>query len=184
MVAHDLIFFVGQCQRWGHSDGITCVHAHWIDVFDGADDDGVVSSVADHFHLELFPANQGLVHKDLTHRGSVHASAAEVFVIFAVVGDAAACAAHGKRRANDGRQADIIKCINGQSNARSKVLFAVVTDWSSDDCSFGIFDAKAVHGFAEQLAIFCHFNGFAFRADHFDVEFLQDTHFLKRKRGV
>ena len=40
---------------------IAGVHAHRVDVFDGADDDGVVGGVAHHFHLELFPAQQGFV---------------------------------------------------------------------------------------------------------------------------
>ena len=66
-VAHNLVFFVGQRQGRGDGDAVTGVHAHRINVFDGANDDGVVGFVAHHLHLELFPAQQGFVDQNLRH---------------------------------------------------------------------------------------------------------------------
>ena len=64
-VAHDLIFLVGQRQGRGDGDAVAGMDAHRIDVFDGADDDGIVGPVADHLHLELFPAKQAFVDQHL-----------------------------------------------------------------------------------------------------------------------
>jgi len=41
------------------------VHAHGVDVFDGADDDGVVMAVAHHLELELLPAQHRLFQENL-----------------------------------------------------------------------------------------------------------------------
>ena len=41
-VAHHLIFFVGQRQRRRDGDGVARMHAHRVDILDGADDDAVV----------------------------------------------------------------------------------------------------------------------------------------------
>jgi hypothetical protein len=77
-VAHDLVFLVGQRQRRRDGDRIARMHAHRIDVLDGADDDAVVRLVADHFHLILFPAEQALVDQDLANRRGVDAGATMV----------------------------------------------------------------------------------------------------------
>ena len=57
-VAHDLVFLVGQRLRRRDGDRVAGMHAHRIEVLDRADDDAVVLLVADHLHLEFFPADQ------------------------------------------------------------------------------------------------------------------------------
>ena len=64
-VAHDLVFLVGQRQGRGDGDAVAGVHAHRIDVFDGADDDAVVRRVADHFHLDILSSPAGFLDQDL-----------------------------------------------------------------------------------------------------------------------
>ena len=181
LVAHDLVFFVGQRQGRGDGDRIARVHAHGIDVFNRANDDRVVRLVAHDFHLELFPAEQGFVDKDLRHGGRFHAGAAVVFVLFAVIRHAAAGAAKGKGGADDGGQADIFDRFNRQLQTGLDVELAVLFLGGGDDRRFGVFDSKAVHRFAEQPAILCHFNGFALCADHFDAEFFQHAHVGQRQ---
>ena len=66
-VAHDLVFLVGQRQGRGDRDAVARVHAHRVDVFDGADDDGVVGLVADNLHLEFFPTQQRFIDQNLRH---------------------------------------------------------------------------------------------------------------------
>ena len=41
------------------------MHAHGIDVLDGADDDGVPCLVRHHLHLEFLPADEGFLYEDL-----------------------------------------------------------------------------------------------------------------------
>ena len=156
------------------------MHAHWVDVFDGTDDDGVVGSIADNFHFVFFPTQQGLIHKDLRHRGCFHPSAAEMFVFFAVIRHAAAGAAHGKGRADNGGQADFFEGVERDGDASGNVEFignargVYVFGRGGDDCGLWVFNTQTIHGFAEQLAIFGHFNGFAFRADHFNARNLKN----------
>ena len=183
-VAHDLVFFVGQRQRGCHSDRVTCVHAHRVHVFDGTDDDGVVGFVADNFHFVFFPAQQRFIDQDLVHRRCVHARAAVVFVVFAVVRDTATCATQCKGGADDGRQTDFFQRVHRHAHAFFQVGSAVFLFRCGDDGGFGVFQTDAIHRFAEQFAVFGHFDGVTFRADHFDVELVEDTHFLKLERGV
>ena len=67
VVAHHLVFFVRESQRRSNGDRIACVNAHWIDVFDGADDNRVVCRVAHDFHFIFFPTQKRLVHENLVH---------------------------------------------------------------------------------------------------------------------
>src|SRR5690606_29635854 len=50
-VAHDLIFLVGEGHGGGDGDGVAGVHAHGVEVLDGADDDALVLVVAHDLHL-------------------------------------------------------------------------------------------------------------------------------------
>jgi hypothetical protein len=65
-VAHDLVFLVGQRLRRRDGDGVAGVHAHGIEVFDGADDDAVV--VACRAPLP----SQTLSSRAPTHRSAIH----------------------------------------------------------------------------------------------------------------
>ncbi|KAG1649212.1 Sulfoacetaldehyde reductase 2 [Nymphon striatum] len=130
-------------------------------VFDGADDDGVVGRVAHDLHFELFPTQQRFVDQNLANGRSVHAGAAEKLIVLAVVRHAATCSAHGEGRADDRRQADLFEVLQSKGDTCGKVFLAVCIFRRGADGRFGVFDAEAVHGVAEQLAVFCHFNGFA-----------------------
>ncbi|MNI15322.1 hypothetical protein D3C73_686180 [compost metagenome] len=69
---------------------------HRIDVFDRADDDAVVILIAHHLHLVLFPADQRFVNQQLFGRGQIQTAFANLFELFAVIGDTATGAAHGE----------------------------------------------------------------------------------------
>ncbi|MNT00255.1 hypothetical protein D3C72_1346810 [compost metagenome] len=104
-VAQDLVFLVGQGLRRGHGDRVAGVDAHRVQVLDRADDDAVVRLVADHFHLVFLPAQQRFFDQQLARRRQVQAALADLFELFAVVGDAAAAAAQRERRADHDRVA-------------------------------------------------------------------------------
>ena len=52
-VAHLLILAVGEGLRGRDGDGVAGVHAHGIEVLDGADDDDVVGEIAHHLELDI-----------------------------------------------------------------------------------------------------------------------------------
>ena len=72
------------------------MHAHWIEVFDRADDDAVVPFVAHHLHLELFPAEQRFFNQQFVGRRQLQPVLADGDEFFVVVGNAAAGAASVK----------------------------------------------------------------------------------------
>src|SRR5205814_105869 len=68
-VTHPLVLPVGERHRRRHGDGIAGVHAHRVDVLDGADHDHVVPPVAHEFELVLLPAEHALLDEHLVHGG-------------------------------------------------------------------------------------------------------------------
>ena len=89
-VAHDLIFFVGQGQGGGDRDRVAGVDAHWVDVFDRADDDAIIRLVADDLHLELFPAEHALLDEDLVGRRGIDPAFDDLDIFVLRIGNAAA----------------------------------------------------------------------------------------------
>ncbi len=174
--AHDLVFFVGQRQRGGYGDRIAGMDAHRVDVFNGADDDGVIGGVAHHLHLIFFPAEQGFIDEDLRHGGGFKPAPADGFIVVAVIGDAAAGAAKGESGADDRGQADIFDGFKRGGYACLDVIFARGQFRGGDDGGLGVFKADPVHRFAEQFTIFCHFNGRALGADQFNIVLFQHAH--------
>ena len=158
--------------------------AHRINVFDGADDDGVVGAVADHLHLEFLPAQKGFVDQDLCDGRGIQARAADALIIVAVIGHAAAGAAQGVGGADDGGQADVIDGRNRRLDAGVDVELAIRQLGRGDDGGLRVFKPDAVHRLAEQAAIFGHFDGAAVGPDQLDPELLQHAHVGQRQRGV
>ena len=85
------------------------MHAHRIDVFNRADDDAIVRLVADDFHLVFLPAQHTFLNEDFRGGGGVEAALDDLDIFVLVIGDAAARAAHGEGRADDGGQADVVE---------------------------------------------------------------------------
>ena len=170
-VAHDLIFLVGQRQRRRDGDGIAGVHAHRIDVLDRADDDAIVRLVADDLHLEFLPAEHALLDEHLVGWRGVDAALDDLDEFVAVVGDAAAGAAHREARADDRGQADVLE--RGERLAQRLDVMRARR-----------LQADLGHRLAEQFAILGLVDRLGGRADHLDVILLQHAHFLQAERAV
>ncbi len=136
------------------------MHAHRVDVFDGADDDAVVSRVAHDLHLVLFPAQHGFLDQDFRGGGGVQPGGDDAVEFFLVVGDAAARAAHGEGRADDRGQAD------GRQRA-ARFLQRM------GDQAARAFDPDLVHCLAEFLPVLGTVDHFGIGADQFDIVFFQ-----------
>jgi hypothetical protein len=147
------------------------VHAHRVDVLDRADDDDVVGDVAHHLHLELLPAVQVLVDLHLGVHGQRQPAPDDLLELLDVVGDAAARPAHGERRPDHARQADL-----GQHAAR--VLERV------RDAAARQREPAVRHRGAEQVAVLGLADDLGARADHLDAEALQHARVVQRERGV
>ena len=106
-VAHDLVFLVRQRLRRRNRNRVARMHAHRVEVFNRADDDAVVRLIAHHFHLVLFPAEHGLLNQQLMRGRRIETAFANRQKLVFIVGNAAARTAHGERRTNQRRKADL-----------------------------------------------------------------------------
>ena len=147
------------------------MHAHRVDILDGADDDAVVGDIADDLHLVLLPAQHAFLDEDLGGGGKVEAAFNDLAELFHVVSDAAAGAGQGEGRADNGRQTD--------ERLGLQRLFQGV-----DGPRFWALQTDGVHGVAEFLAVLGLVDDIGPGADHLDAEFLQHAHALKAERGV
>ncbi len=102
------------------------MHAHRVDVLDRADDDAVVGAVAHHLHLELFPSKDAFLDQHFGGRRGVEAGGDDVVELGAVVGDAAAGAAHGEGGADDRRQADMVERLGGNRHGVADIALLAV----------------------------------------------------------
>ncbi len=170
-VTQDLVFLVGQGLRRRNGDGVAGVHAHRIEVFDGADDDAVVLLVADHLHLVFLPADQRLVDQQLTGRRQIEAAGTDLFELFTVVGDAAAGAAHGERRTNDAGEANLVEHAIG--------FFHVVRD-----AGYRTGQTDVLHRLVEARTVFGLVDGVGVGTDHLDAKLLQNAVLFQVQRAV
>ena len=144
---------------------------HRIEVFDGADDDAVVVFITHHFHLVLFPANQRFINQQLFGWGEIQTAFANLFELFAVVGDTAAGAAHGERWADDARIAHVSR--DGQR------FFHIVCDTGTR----GV-EADFLHRHVEAATVFCFINRVGGRTNHGHAELFQHALTLQLQRTV
>jgi len=137
------------------------VHAHRIEVLDGADDDNVVLQVAHHLELEFLPANDGLFDQNRMHRTQIETTRHDRFEFFTVERDTAAGAAERERRTDDDREPEALDAA------------LRLADVADDFASRG-FQTDLGHGLLEQEPIFGHFHGLRLGADHLDFVLVEN----------
>ena len=89
-IAHHLALAVGERLRRRDCDRVAGVHAHGIEVLDGADDDHVIGEIAHHLELVFLPSQDGFFDQHLVHRRKIKAAGHDLQQLLAVIGDAAA----------------------------------------------------------------------------------------------
>ena len=170
-IAHDLILLVGERLGRSDGDGIPGMHAHRIEIFDGADDDAVVRLVAHHLHLELLPAQHRFLDQDFADRRQIKAALDDLHQLLTIVGNTATAAAQGEGRPDDGRKTDLT--VLGQ-----RFLHRV-----RNHRTWG-FQANLAHRLAEAIPILGHVDGIGRSADHFDAVLLQHAVTEQVQRAV
>src|SRR5690606_38375142 len=85
-VPQGLVLTVGERHRGRDGDGVAGVHAHGVEVLDGADDHDVVVLVAHQLQLVLLPAEDGLLQEQLGGRREVQALAGHAAALVVAVG--------------------------------------------------------------------------------------------------
>ena len=147
------------------------MHAHGVEVLNRADDDAVVVFITHNFHLVLFPPQQRLIDEQLVVIGKLKTTGTDFFELLLVVRHAAAGAAHGVGRANNGRETQFSLNLPGFIHGVG-------------DFRFRALQANALHGLIEQITVFGHVNRIGVGTDHLDTELLQHAMLFKLEGAV
>ena len=169
--AHALILKVGEGLRRCHGDGVAGMHAHGVEVLDGAHDDAVAGVVTHDLHLILFPALDGLLDQHLVGRRELEALAHDGDELLVSMSDAATGAAEGKARA---QYAGIAHALGDGLGVGHAVGIARARDLQAD----------LGHGLVKELAVLAALDGGKVTADHLDAVLVERTVFRQLDGGV
>ena len=100
---------IGERQRRRHHNAVARMDTHGINIFHGADRDGIARAVAHGFKLDFFPARDALFHQNLRNGRGVQPGFGDHAQFCFVHGNPAAGAAQRKRRAHDNRISDLLR---------------------------------------------------------------------------
>ena len=169
--AHALVLDVGERLGGRDRDGVAGVHAHGVEVLDGAHDDAVAGPIAHDLHLVLFPALDALLDEHLARRRELEALGDDLDELLGRVGDAAARAAERVGGAQDDGVSeladDALRVLDRVRVAGSRRL-----------------DAQLGHAVVEQLAVLAALDGRQIAADHLDAVLVEDALLRQLDRGV
>ena len=170
-VTHQLVFLVGQCLSRSNRDGVAGVHTHGVEVFDGADDDAVIVTIPHHFHLVLFPADQGFIDQQFLGRREIQTTFADFDELFRVVGDTTARTTHGEGGADDTGESNLLLNFPGFVHVMG-------------DTGTRTLQTDAAHGNIETTAVFGLVDGIGGSTDHLYAELGQHAVFFQLQGAV
>ena len=169
--AHALILKVGEGLRRCHGDGVAGMHAHGVEVLDGAHDDAVAGVVTHDLHLILFPALDGLLDQHLVGRRELEALAHDGDELLVSMSDAATGAAEGKARA---QYAGIAHALGDGLGVGHAVGIARARD----------LQANLGHGLVKEFAVLAALDSGQVAADHLDAVLVERTVFRQLDGGI
>ena len=138
------------------------MHAHGVEILDGAHHDDVVAAVTHELELILLPSDDGFLQQDLVRGARLQAGPGDAQQIGFVVGDAGSCPAHGEGGAHDDRVSE--------RDDRGQAVVNAVADRRACTLSTHI-----RHDPAEELAVFTAFDGVHIGADELDAVAFEGT---------
>ena len=147
------------------------MHAHGVEILDGAHDDAVAGVVTHDLHLVLFPTLDGLLDQHLVGRREFKALAHDGDELLVGVRDAAAGATEGKART---QHAGIAHALGDGLGVGHAVGIARARD----------LQANLGHGLVKELAVLAALDGGQVAADHLDAVLVERTVFRQLDGGV
>ena len=167
VITHGLVSAVIKALDRGDRDGVAGMHAHRVEVFDGAHDNGIALLVAHDFHLEFFPAEERFFDKHFVVERGVKTAVHDGLEFFFVVGDTAAGTTEGEARTDDERPASDGVGDSGR--------------FAHGVCGTGAGEVKPdlEHGFLEQVTVFGALDGLRLGADEFHLVAVENAAFVE-----
>ena len=152
--------------------------AHRVKVLDGANDDAVVRLVANHLHLELFPADEAFLDQQFLGGREVEPALADFLELVGVVGDAAPGPAQGEAGSDHHRKARPFDL------GRDLLLHSQGFFHRMGDAAARRTQADTGHGVLELQPILGLFNGLFVGADHLDAVLGEHTMLVQVQRAI
>ena len=143
------------------------MNAHRVKIFNRADDDAVIRPITDHFHLELFPADERLFDQELVGGRGLNAPLTDGFKFFGVIRNAAARAAQSKAGPNHQRKTTAARELADLFLNRPGLFQRM------GDARFCRVQANLGHGLFKLEPVFGFFDGLFFCADKLDAKLLK-----------
>ena len=168
---HALILKVGEGLRRRHGDGVAGMHAHGVEVLDGAHDDAVAGVVTHDLHLVLFPTLDGLLDQHLVGRREFKTLAHDGDELLVSMRDATTGAAEGKART---QHAGISHALGDGLGVCHAVGIARARDLQAD----------LGHGLVKELAVLAALDGGKVAADHLDAVLVERAVLCQFDGGV
>ena len=153
---HALVLKVTQGLRRRHRDGVAGMHAHGVEILDGAHDDAVAGMVAHDLHLVLFPALDGLLDQHLVGGRKLKTLTHDGDELLVGMRDAAAGTAEGKART---QHAGIPHALGDGLGVSHAVGVARARDLQAD----------LGHSLVKELAVLATLDGGQVATDHLDA---------------
>ena len=147
------------------------MHAHGVEVLDGAHDDAVAGVITHDLHLVLFPALDGLLDQHLVGRRELEALAHDGDEFLVSMSDAATGAAEGKARA---QYAGIAHALGDSLGVGHAVGIARARD----------LQANLGHGLVKEFAVLAALDSGQVAADHLDAVLVERTVLCQLDGGV
>ena len=147
------------------------MHAHGVEVLDGAHNDAVAGVVAHNLHLVLFPALDGLLDQHLMSRREFKALAHDGDELLVGMRDATAGAAQGKART---QHAGISHALGDALGVCHAVGIARARDLQAD----------LGHGLVKELAVLAALDGGKVTADHLDTVLVERAVLCQLDGGI
>ena len=168
---HALILKVGEGLRRRHGDGVAGMHAHGVEVLDGAHDDAVAGVVTHDLHLVLFPTLDGLLDQHLVGRREFKTLAHDGDELLVSMRDATTGAAEGKART---QHAGISHALGDGLGVCHAVGIARARDLQAD----------LGHGLVKEFAVLAALDSGQVAADHLDAVLVERAVLCQFDGGV
>ena len=161
-LTQQLYFFIAQSLCRSHNDGVAGVYANGVQVFHGADGDAVISSVADYFVFDFFPAGDAAFNQALADGAVAQALLHDINQLFLVFSNTATGTAEGISRTDNQRIADFLAEVASSLNGFY-------------DGAFRNRLMDFLHSFLEHFAVFATFDCTDLSAQQTNIVLVQNA---------
>ena len=165
LLLHSLLTFFRNRQHRSGTERISRMHAQWIDIFNKAYRDHIALCITNYLKLQLFPSENRLLYKHLSHKTCLQSSCTYSLQFFLIIDKSAAGTAHSISRTQYHRIAQLI--------SNRKCFVYRIRNLASRH-----FHAKLIHRLLKLDAVFPTFDRIHLHTDNLYIIFIKNSFFV------